>query len=106
MVLRSEQILNLNSELETIKKKLEIQNLSVAGMKILLDELNSRYEMAKEAITELEVEQQKLCNPKEKKMKKKLTVSETCRTLSCSLTCNQSFRSGREREKKKYLNDG
>ena len=69
----TEQIWNLDSEMETKKKKKkeeEIWNIKlkkiVAGMKFLLDGLNSRFEMAKESLN-LKVEQQKLRNPNGKK---------------------------------------
>ena len=73
-VLMTEQIWNLDSEMETKKKKKEaIGNLKlkkiVAGMKFLLDGFNSRFEIAEESLN-LKVEQQKLCNPWKKKWPK------------------------------------
>lgn len=70
MVLRSEQIWNPNSELQT-KKKEATRNLelkrTVAGMKTLLDGFNSRYEMAEEGIAELEDRAIEIMQSKRKK---------------------------------------
>lgn len=76
-------------KLKKKKKEEAIGNLKlkkiVAGMKFLLDGLNSRFEMAKESLN-LKVEQQKLCNPNGKK--KNDTTFKTCKIVSCSPTCN------------------
>lgn len=83
----TEQIWNLDSEMET-RKKDAIENLKLkkilAGMKFLLGGLNSRFEMTKESLN-LKIEQQKLCHPNEKK---KEPSFKTCKIVSCSPTYN------------------